>query len=76
MHPTVKPVALGKDALLDCTRKGDVVLDLFGGSGTTLIATRTAAEVAGHRDGQLIELDRSRAAGALIAEQLRTRRAT
>ncbi len=38
MHPTVKPLALVQDALLDCTKKGDVVLDLFGGSGTTLIA--------------------------------------
>lgn len=40
------------------------------------LATRTPAEVVGHRDGQLIELERSRAAGALVAEQLRTRRAT
>ena len=34
MHPTVKPLALVKDALLDSSKKGDVVLDLFGGSGT------------------------------------------
>jgi DNA modification methylase len=37
-HPTVKPVALVADAMRDCTRRGDVVLDLFGGSGTTLLA--------------------------------------
>jgi DNA modification methylase len=37
-HPTVKPVALVADAIKDVTRRGDVVLDLFGGSGTTLIA--------------------------------------
>ena len=52
MHPTVKPLALVKDALLDCTKKGDVVLDLFGGSGTTLIA----AEKAGRRC-RMTELD-------------------
>jgi DNA modification methylase len=38
MHPTVKPVALVADALRDCTSKGDLVLDPFLGSGTTVIA--------------------------------------
>jgi DNA modification methylase len=38
MHPTVKPVALVADAIMDCSRRGDIVLDPFGGSGTTLIA--------------------------------------
>ncbi len=38
LHPTVKPVALVADALLDCSARGDVVLDPFLGSGTTLIA--------------------------------------
>jgi DNA modification methylase len=52
MHPTVKPLALVKDALLDCSKKGDLVLDLFGGSGTTLIA----AEKAGRRC-RMTELD-------------------
>jgi DNA modification methylase len=52
MHPTVKPLALVNDALLDCTKKGDLVLDLFGGSGTTLIA----AEKAGRRC-RMVELD-------------------
>jgi DNA modification methylase len=52
MHPTVKPLALVKDALLDCSKKGDLVLDLFGGSGTTLIA----AEKAGRRC-RMVELD-------------------
>jgi len=36
MHPTVKPVALVADAIRDCSRRGDLVLDSFGGSGTTL----------------------------------------
>jgi DNA modification methylase len=38
MHPTVKPLSLVADAILDCSRRGDVVLDAFLGSGTTLIA--------------------------------------
>jgi DNA methylase len=37
-HPTVKPVALIADAVRDCTRRGDIVLDIFGGSGTTILA--------------------------------------
>jgi len=37
-HPTVKPTAMLEDALLDLTRRGDVVLDPFLGSGSTLIA--------------------------------------
>jgi DNA modification methylase len=38
LHPTVKPVALVADALLDCSSRGDIVLDGFLGSGSTLIA--------------------------------------
>jgi DNA modification methylase len=38
MHPTVKPVALVADALRDCSRRGDIVLDPFMGSGTTIMA--------------------------------------
>jgi DNA modification methylase len=37
-HPTVKPLALVADAIRDVTRQGDVVLDAFMGSGTTLLA--------------------------------------
>lgn len=40
-HPTVKPVRLVADAMLDCSRRGAVVLDPFLGSGTTLIAGET-----------------------------------
>jgi DNA modification methylase len=39
LHPTVKPTALVAAALQDVTRRGDLVLDIFLGSGTTLIAT-------------------------------------
>jgi DNA modification methylase len=38
MHPTVKPVKLVADTILDCSLHGELILDLFGGSGTTLIA--------------------------------------
>ena len=38
MHPTMKPVALVADAMRDCSRRGDVVLDPFIGSGTTIMA--------------------------------------
>jgi DNA modification methylase len=38
LHPTVKPVALVADAICDVTRRGDGVLDIFLGSGTSLIA--------------------------------------
>lgn len=52
MHPTVKPTALVADAIRDCSKRGDIVLDGFGGSGTTLIA----AEICG-RAARLIEFD-------------------
>ena len=38
LHPTVKPVELVADAILDCTARGDIVLDPFLGSGTTVVA--------------------------------------
>jgi DNA modification methylase len=46
MHPTVKPVALVADAIRDCSRRGEVVLDIFGGSGTTLMAAETCGRAA------------------------------
>jgi DNA modification methylase len=51
-HPTVKPVALVIDAIKDVTRRGDVIVDLFGGSGTTLIAAERTARCA-----RLIEIE-------------------
>jgi DNA modification methylase len=52
LHPTVKPVALVADAIKDCSRRGDLVLDPFGGSGTTLIAAQKSG-----RRARLIEYD-------------------
>ena len=52
MHPTVKPVAMIADAIRDCSRRGEIVLDAFGGSGSALIA----AEKTG-RSARLIEYD-------------------
>ena len=51
-HPTPKPLALVSDAILDCSKRGGIVLDAFAGSGTTLLA----AEKTGRR-GYGIELD-------------------
>jgi DNA modification methylase len=52
MHPTVKPVALVADVLRDASHRGDLVLDAFGGAGSTLLA----AELTGRR-ARLIEID-------------------
>jgi DNA modification methylase len=52
LHPTVKPVAMIADAIRDCSHRNDLILDPFGGAGTTLIA----AERTGRR-ASVIELD-------------------
>jgi len=52
IHPTVKPVALVADAIRDCTKRGGIVLDPFGGSGTTLVAAQNTG-----RTARLIECD-------------------
>lgn len=52
LHPTVKPVAMVADAIKDVTSRGQIVLDVFGGSGSTLIA----AERTG-RSARLLEID-------------------
>ena len=51
-HPTVKPVALVADAIKDCSKRGDLILDPFGGSGTTMMAAEKTK-----RRAALIELD-------------------
>jgi DNA modification methylase len=45
LHPTVKPVALVADALLDCSARGDLVLDAFLGSGSTLIVAERTGRI-------------------------------
>jgi DNA modification methylase len=51
-HPTMKPVALITEMLENSTKRGDKVLDLFGGSGSTLIACQQIGRAA-----RLMELD-------------------
>jgi DNA modification methylase len=45
LHPTVKPLDLVADAILDCSNHKDLILDLFLGSGTTLIASERTGRV-------------------------------
>jgi DNA modification methylase len=45
LHPTVKPVALIADAILDCSARGDLVLDPFLGSGSTLLAAERVGRI-------------------------------
>jgi DNA modification methylase len=52
VHPTQKPVALAERALENSTRGGDLVLDMFGGSGSTLLACENL-----NRRARLLELD-------------------
>ena len=51
-HPTPKPIALVADAIMDVSHRGDIVLDPFAGSGTTLFAAEKTKRIA-----RLIELD-------------------
>src|SRR5258707_1786897 len=52
LHPTVKPVALIADAIKDVSNRSGIVLDCFGGSGSTLIAAHKTG-----RKARLIEID-------------------
>lgn len=52
MHPTVKPIAMVIDAILDCSARGGLILDSFVGSGTTLLSAHSTG-----RHGAGIELD-------------------
>jgi DNA modification methylase len=45
LHPTVKPINMVADLLLDCTKRGDIVLDAFLGSGTTLMAAERVGRI-------------------------------
>jgi DNA modification methylase len=52
LHPTVKPVAMIADAIRDCSNRGALILDPFGGAGTTLIASEQTG-----RRARVIELN-------------------
>lgn len=52
LHPTVKPVKMIADVILDCSKRGDLILDPFLGSGTTLLACERVGRVC-----RAIELD-------------------
>ena len=52
LHPTVKPTTLIVDAIKDASKRGEIVLDCFGGSGSTLIAAEKA-----RRKARLIEYE-------------------
>jgi hypothetical protein len=52
LHPTVKPVGLVADAIRDCSNLGGIILDPFGGSGTTIIAAERTK-----RNARLIEIE-------------------
>ena len=52
LHPTMKPIELVADAIVDGTNEGMIVLDAFGGSGTTLIACEKTRRVC-----RMMELD-------------------
>jgi DNA modification methylase len=51
-HPTVKPATMVADAIMDCSKRGGIVLDAFAGSGTTLIAAEQTGRI-----GYGIEVD-------------------
>jgi DNA modification methylase len=52
LHPTVKPVALIADLIRDCSKRNGIILDPFGGSGTTILAAERTGRIA-----RVIELD-------------------
>ena len=52
LHPTMKPVELVANCMMDASVEGDIVLDMFGGSGTTIIAAEQL-----ERKARLMELD-------------------
>jgi DNA modification methylase len=52
LHPTVKPVTMIMDAIKDTSKRGEIVLDPFGGSGSTLLAAHKTGRI-----GRLIEYE-------------------
>ena len=68
LHPTIKPVALIADAILDASHRGGIVLDSFGGSGTAILA----AERTGRR-ARVVEIEAKYVDVAINRWQLMTR---
>ena len=66
-HPTVKPVAMIADAIRDCSRRGDLVLDPFCGSGTIVLAAERSGRIA-----RAIEIDPHYCDVAIRRWQVRT----
>lgn len=52
LHPTVKPIQMVADAILDCSKQGGIILDCFAGSGSTLLAAERTS-----RQARLIEYE-------------------
>lgn len=52
LHPTMKPVAMIAEAILNSSKKGDIVTDIFGGSGSTMMACEQLG-----RECRMMELD-------------------
>jgi hypothetical protein len=46
VHPTMKPLQLVADAMQDCSNENDIILDLFGGSGSTMVAAHKTGRIA------------------------------
>jgi DNA modification methylase len=57
-HPTIKPVALVSDAIKDCTKHGDTIIDTFCGSGTSILAAERTGRraVAVEIEGRYVDL--------------------
>lgn len=66
LHPTMKPVELVTRAIHNSSKSGDIVIDLFGGSGTTLIASEQEG-----RKARLMELD-TRYVDVIVKRYIRT----
>ena len=52
LHPTVKPIALIADLIRDCSRRNGIIIDPFGGAGTTALAAERTGRIA-----RVVELD-------------------
>ena len=65
-HPTVKPVALVADAIKNCSKRGDLILDPFGGSGTTINPRVRQSGLGAAHHGRISKIGRSHARAMLV----------